>query len=175
MAEMAIAAIAIAAITVAAIAIALHCAVSERHHAEAFMEAARMQLQDPTRRDGAGLREEITRSVVRLHKEYIGQGPTKARTYIDEDLIVCVLQGGFSRAERTLFEHGRPGAVIHQRQALDEALRQPLTDMIERVVERTVVGFISAMQPDGELSTLVFLLKPAASADSAASRLLTPA
>ena len=124
------------------------------------MEAARMQPQDAVRRDRGALLEEITRSVVRLHKEYIGQGPTQARTYIDDDLVVCVLHGGFSTAERTLLDHGRTGAVIDQRQALDEALRQPLSDMIERLVERRVVGFTSAVQLDGELSTVVFLLMP---------------
>jgi uncharacterized protein YbcI len=141
-------------------AVALHCALSERQYAEALMEAARMQLQDAAQRGSAGLREEITRSVVRLYKEYIGHGPTKARTYIDDDLVVCVLQGGFSRAERTLLDHGRTGAVLDQRHALDEALRQPLSDMIERLVERRVVGFTSAVQADGELSTVVFLLGP---------------
>ena len=139
------------------------------------MEAATIQPQDASRRDRSGLLEEITRSVVRLHKEYIGQGPTKARTYIGEDVVVCVLQGGFSTAELALLEHGRTAAVIHQRQALDEALRQPLSDTIERLVERRVVGFTSALQPDGELSTLVFVLKPARSARGAASRLLTHA
>jgi uncharacterized protein YbcI len=138
------------------------------------MEAARTQPQDAARRDRGALLEEITRSVVRLHKEYIGQGPTQARTYIGEDLVICVLRGGFSRSERTLLERGRPEAVIHQRQALDEALRQPLSNMIERLVERRVVGFTSAVQPDGELSTMVFLLKPARFAHGAASRLLAP-
>jgi uncharacterized protein YbcI len=125
------------------------------------MEAVRMQPRDAARRDRAWLLEEISRSVVRLHKEYIGHGPTKARTYIGEDLVVCVLQGGFSRAERTLLEHGRTDTVINQRQALDATLRQPLTDTIERLVERKVIGFTSAVQPDGELSTVVCLLKPA--------------
>ena len=157
-------------------AIALHCAaVSERLNAEALMEAARMQPQDATRRGRGGLLEEISRSVVCLHKEHIGQGPTKARTYIGEDLVVCVLQGGFSKAERTLLEHGRTGAVIDQRQALDEALRQPLIDTIERLVERRVVGLTSAVEPDGELSTEVFLLEPARSARRAPSRLLIDA
>jgi uncharacterized protein YbcI len=136
------------------------------------MEAVRMQPRDAARRDRAWLLEEISRSVVRLHKEYIGQGPTKARTYIGEDLVVCVLQGGFSSAERTLLEHGRTGAVIDQRHALDEALRQPLTDTIERLVERKVIGFTSAVQPEGELSTMVCLLEPERPAHGAASRLL---
>jgi uncharacterized protein YbcI len=139
------------------------------------MEAARTQPQDAARRDRGALLEEITRSVVRLHKEYIGQGPTQARTYIGEDLVICVLQGGFSRSERTLLERGRRGTVIHQRQALDDALRQPLNDTIERLVERSVIGFTSAVQPDAELSTMVFLLQPAHTTHGAASRLLAPA
>lgn len=139
------------------------------------MEAARMQLQDASPRDRGGLLEEITRSVVRLRKEYMGHGPTKARTYIGEGLVVCVLEGGFSKAERTLLEYGRAGAVIRQRQALDEALRQPLSDAIERLIGRRVVGFTSAVQPDGELSTVVFVLEPASSASGATSRLLTRA
>jgi uncharacterized protein YbcI len=149
--------------------------MSEHHYAEGLMEAVRTQPQDAARRDRGARLEEITRSVVRLHKEYIGHGPTQARTHIVQDLVVCVLQGGFSRAERTLLERGRAEAVVHQRQALDDALRQPLSDMIERLVERKVVGFTSAVQPDSELSTLVFLLRPARSANGAASRLLAPA
>jgi uncharacterized protein YbcI len=141
-------------------AIALHCAASERYYEEALMEAAETQPRDAARWDRGALLEEISRSVVRLHKEYIGQGPTKARTYLVDDLVVCVLQGGFSRAERTLVEHGGTGAVIDHRHALDETLRQPLTETIERLVERSVVGFTSAVQPDGELSTVVFVLNP---------------
>jgi len=124
------------------------------------MEATTLQPQDATRPDRAGLLEELTRSVVHLHKEYIGHGPSRARTYISDDVVVCVLQGGFTRAERTLLERGRTEGVIQQRRAVDEALRQPLSDTVERLLERRVVGFTSAVQPAGELSTVVFLLEP---------------
>jgi uncharacterized protein YbcI len=149
--------------------------MSEHQYAEGLMEAVRTRPQDAARRDCGAPLEEITRSVVRLHKEYTGHGPTQARTHIGEDLVVCVLHGGFSRAERTLLERGRAEAVIDQRQALDDTLGQPLSDMIERLVGRRVVGFTSAVQPASELSTLVFLLEPARSANGARSRLLAPA
>jgi uncharacterized protein YbcI len=107
-----------------------------------------------------------------MHKEHIGQGPTKARTYIGDDLVVCVLEGGFSRGERTLLEHGKTDTVIHQRQLLDAALRQPLIDTIERLVARRVVGCASGVEPDGEISTHVFLLESTCPGPGAASRLL---
>jgi hypothetical protein len=50
--------------------------------------------------------------------------------------------------------------VVRQRQALAGALRQPLIDTVERLVERRVIGFTSGVQPDGEISTEVFLLEP---------------
>jgi uncharacterized protein YbcI len=124
------------------------------------MEATTIQPQDAARRDRPGLLEEITQSVVRLYKEYIGHGPTKARTYISDDLVVCVMRGGFTRVERWLVELGRIGAVKDQRQAVDDALRQPLSDTIERLLQRRVVGFTSAVQPGDDLSTVVFLLEP---------------
>jgi len=34
----------------------------------------------------------ISSAVVQLMREYTGRGPTKARTYVDEDLITVVLQ-----------------------------------------------------------------------------------
>jgi uncharacterized protein YbcI len=129
----------------------------------------------PPRPHPAELLEEISRSVVRLHKEHVGLGPPKARTYIGEDVVVCVLEGGFSTAERTLLGHGKAGAVIQQRAALEDALREPLIETIERLVARKVVGFTSGVQPDGEISTEVFLLEPERPGRGAASRLLRDA
>jgi uncharacterized protein YbcI len=125
-----------------------------------------------SRPERAELLWEISRSIVRLHKEHIGQGPRKARTYIGDDLVVCVLQGGFTKGERTLLAYGRTGAVMQQRQVLEEALRQPLIDAVERLVGRKVVGSTGGVQPDVEISTTVFLLEPAHSGRAAASHFL---
>jgi len=128
-----------------------------------------MQPESPPQRRGAGLLDEISQSVVRLYKEHIGKGPTKARTYIWDDLVVCVLQGSFSTGERTLLKHGKTAAVISHRQALEAALRQPLIDAIEHLVGRKVLGLTSGVQPDAEISTEVFILEPARSAHPAHS------
>src|SRR5262245_19923164 len=119
---MAVAARAIAAMAIAAIAIAL-----------SYASIVRIQAMSTPRPHRAELLEEISRAVVRLHKKYFGQGPTKARTYIGQDVVLCVLQGGLSASERMLLEHGKTGAVITQRQALAETLRQPLIDTVEEL------------------------------------------
>lgn len=57
----------------------------------------------------------ISDEIVGLLKEFYGQGPTRAKSYYEDDLVVCVLRGGFSRVEQTLLAGGRGGAVIQQR------------------------------------------------------------
>ena len=53
----------------------------------------------------------ISNALVRLHKEYYGKGPTKTKTFIVDDTVVCILRGGFTAVERTLVESGREQAV----------------------------------------------------------------
>jgi uncharacterized protein YbcI len=54
----------------------------------------------------------ISDGIVALLKEYYGRGPTQAKSYYEDDLVVCVLRGGLSRVEQTLLEGGRARAVI---------------------------------------------------------------
>jgi len=41
----------------------------------------------------------ISDGLVALLKEFYGRGPTRAKSYFEDDLVVCVLRGGFSRVE----------------------------------------------------------------------------
>jgi uncharacterized protein YbcI len=54
---------------------------------------------------------------VALLKEFYGRGPTQAKSYLQDDLVVCILRGGFTRVEETLRAGGRGSAVIEQRMA----------------------------------------------------------
>src|SRR4026208_653028 len=56
--------------------------------------------------------------MVALLKEHYGVGPTQAKTYYHDDLVVCVLRGGFTRVEQTLLDGDRGRAVIDQRMAV---------------------------------------------------------
>jgi hypothetical protein len=52
------------------------------------------------------MRATIAREIVRLQAEYYGKGPTKAKTYILDDIVVVVLEESFTRAEKTLAARG---------------------------------------------------------------------
>lgn len=102
----------------------------------------------------------ISDGLVALLKEYYGRGPTQAKSYFQDDLVVCVLRGGFSRVEETLLEGGRGSAVIEQRMEFQELMRKRFEDVVESATGRKVIGFMSGNQQDPDLMCEVFILDP---------------
>jgi uncharacterized protein YbcI len=98
--------------------------------------------------------------MVALLKEFYGNGPTRTKSYYADDLVVCVLRGGFSRVEQTLLEGGRGPAVIHQRMEFQEVMRDRFTGVIEAATGRPVIGFMSGNQQHPDLMCEVFILAP---------------
>ena len=112
-----------------------------------------------SRRDG-DTRTAISDGMVALLKEYYGVGPTQAKTYYQDDLIVCVLRGGFTRVEQTLLDGERGRAVIEQRMAFQEVMRQRFEAVIQHATGRPVIGFMSGNQQDPDMICEVFVLAP---------------
>src|SRR6202049_1730785 len=102
----------------------------------------------------------ISDGMVGLLKEFYGRGPTRAKSYYSDDLVVCVLRGGFSRVEQTLLGGGRGTAVIQQRMEFQEVMRGRFTEVIESATGRRVIGFMSGNQQHPDLMCEVFILAP---------------
>lgn len=102
----------------------------------------------------------ISNRMVQLHKRYYGKGPTKARSYVMGDLVVCLMRGGFTKAEETLIESGRASLVHEQRGEFQTALRHEFTGSITEITGRQVVAFMSNSHDDPPLIVEIFLLEP---------------
>jgi uncharacterized protein YbcI len=102
----------------------------------------------------------ISDGMVALLKEFYGRGPTRTKSYYADDLVVCVLRGGFSRVEQTLLEGGRGPAVIEQRMAFQELMRERFETVIEEATGRQVIGFMSGTQQHPDMMCEVFILAP---------------
>jgi uncharacterized protein YbcI len=98
--------------------------------------------------------------MVQAYKDCYGKGPTKARTTYDEDLVVCVLEGGFQEGERTLRNAGRGDVVSGHREAFQDVLRERFIGIVEELTGRTVKAFISGVDLETEISAEVFVLEP---------------
>jgi uncharacterized protein YbcI len=102
----------------------------------------------------------ISDGMVALLKEFYGHGPTRTKSYYADDLVVCVLRGGFSRVEQTLLVGGRGASVIDQRMAFQEFMRERFEEVIERATGRRVIGFMSGNQQHPDMMCEVFILAP---------------
>ena len=102
----------------------------------------------------------ISDGMVALLKEFYGRGPTRTKSYYEDDLVVCVLRGGFSRVEQTLLDGGRGDAVIQQRMEFQEVMRHRFTGVIESATRRPVIGFMSGNQQHPDMMCEVFILGP---------------
>lgn len=102
----------------------------------------------------------ISDGLVALLKEYYGRGPTRAKSYFEDDLVVCVLRGGFTRVEQTLLKGGRAAAVIQQRMEFQDVMRERFEEVIEHATGRQVIGFMSGNQQDPDIMCEVFILAP---------------
>ena len=110
---------------------------------------------------GGELNAAISKAVVQSFSEYIGRGPTKARTSIRDDLVVCLLENSLTRAERSLVTGGREQLVLDTRRAFQSTMRNDLVAAVERLSGRTVVAFMSDNHIDPDIATETFLLAPA--------------
>jgi uncharacterized protein YbcI len=102
----------------------------------------------------------ISDGLVALLKEFYGRGPTQAKSYYQDDLVVCVLRGGYTQVEQTLREGGRGSAVIEQRMEFQELMRERFEAVIEQATGRKVIGFMSGNQQEPDLMCEVFILEP---------------
>ena len=115
---------------------------------------------DTTPRAHGDVLTAISDGIVALLKEFYGRGPTRTKTYYQDDLVVCLLRGGFTRVEQTLLEGGRGPAVIQQRMEFQEMMRARFEAVIERATGRQVIGFMSGNQQHPDIMCEVFILAP---------------
>jgi uncharacterized protein YbcI len=96
--------------------------------------------------------------MTRLHREYYGRGPTRARTYIQDDLVAVVLEETFTRAERTLVDRGEVDAIQQIRRRFQQQMADEFTALVEQATGRKVRAFLSETNLEADVSVEIFLL-----------------
>src|SRR3954469_2351728 len=115
-------------------------------------------MSDGGQRTLGEMRAMISSEVVRLQAEYYGKGPTKAKTYIVDDLVVCVLEESFTRAEKTLVDRGEREAIQQIRRRFQQQMADEFTSVVEQATGRKVRAFLSETNLDHDISVETFLL-----------------
>jgi uncharacterized protein YbcI len=114
---------------------------------------------------GGRLHSAISNAAVRIHREYLGRGPDRARTTVAENLVVILMQDTLTKAEQTLVAAGRHEDVLRVRQTFQQTIRAELVEAVEQLTGRTVAAFMSANHIDPDLACEVLVLAPGPTQD----------
>jgi uncharacterized protein YbcI len=100
----------------------------------------------------------ISREIVTAMKQYYGRGPSRAKSYLIDDLLFVVMRGGITVAEETMLEAGEADTVRAFRQRFENVMAKRLVGTIEQLTERVVVNYQSQVlfDPDVLIEMFVF-------------------
>jgi uncharacterized protein YbcI len=109
---------------------------------------------------GDGLTEAISAAMVTLYGEVYGHDRTTASTYINDNVVVCILEDILTKTEERLVADGSATEVIEGRVAFQAAREDEFSAAVERLTRRKVVAFMSANQTLPGIACEMFFLEP---------------
>ena len=122
-------------------------------------------MVDPTEASGAEATHgeelaQITNGIVRLFSDYYGRGPTRAKSYLLDDVyVVTVLRDTLTTVERTLAETGHGDQVRSVRLTFQEALADTFKAVVEEALGRKVAAYHSQLLIDADMGFELFVLE----------------
>ena len=105
--------------------------------------------------------QEVSNAMVRIYKELLGRGPTKARTsYAGPDTLVATIENSLTPAERNMVVLDEHQRVREIRMFFQHAAEQDFIEAVENITGRKVHAFVSGMDTNQDLSSEVFYFEP---------------
>ena len=115
---------------------------------------------------GDALLAAVTEALSALHERHYGRRPAAAQTVlIDGELLACVMGGVYTEVEKTLIEIQRKPLVHEARNAFQEATRERMTALVERLSGRPVETFVSTHHVGPDIEVELFELGAPTGAD----------
>ncbi len=102
----------------------------------------------------------ISNAIVRLHREYLGRGPTKARTSIRDDTVVVLMSDTLTKAEHSLVADGKADEVLSTRHSFQRTMQADMIAAVEQLTGRIVQAFMSTNHIDPDLACEILILEP---------------
>jgi uncharacterized protein YbcI len=101
----------------------------------------------------------ISNAMVGIHSKHYGKGPTKAKTYVVDNMVVTVMQDVFTTVERTLIDNDKGELVREVRTAFQYTLREEFKAAIARATGRRTTAFFSQIDCEADSAVEVFVLE----------------
>jgi len=110
---------------------------------------------------GTRLTGAISTAMTELYAVFYDHHRTTATTYINDRVVVCVLENILTESEDDLVAAGERAQVIDGRVAFQTATEDEFTAAVERLTHRKVVAFLSANQTTPGVACELFFLDAA--------------
>jgi uncharacterized protein YbcI len=107
---------------------------------------------------GGALNAALADAVGGMVAEFTGRRASRSRAFVDDDIVVCLLEDRATKSERKLVEAGKAELVRLQSDALHRALEPQLVACVQQLTGRSVKLFLSGSSTLGESSVEVFVL-----------------
>jgi uncharacterized protein YbcI len=112
---------------------------------------------------GGSVRAALANAMVGMKKQYYGRGPTAAKAWILDDYVFVAMEGGLTRNEETLLEHGKEDVVRNYRLSFQETMSETTIAAVEELVGRKVLTYQSQIMFEPTRAFEIFVLEPVAS------------
>jgi uncharacterized protein YbcI len=109
---------------------------------------------------GRDLTQAISAAMVDLYGEVYGHDRTRASTYINGNVVVCILEDILTCAEQGLVADGDERIAMDGRVAFQAACEDDFSAAVERITLRRVVAFLSGNQTAPGIACEMFFLAP---------------
>src|SRR5207248_10415402 len=119
-----------------------------------------MEGETQAERDRGKIAAGVSNAISGLHRTHYGRGATRTRTVMGSDYVICFLEDVYTPVERTLIDAGKWEAVRTTRNAFQDTMREKFSAAVEEIVGRKVIGFLSQVHMDPDLSIETFILEP---------------
>jgi uncharacterized protein YbcI len=104
---------------------------------------------------------EVANALVQLKAEFYGRGPEEAKAYLNDNLLVVVLRGGFLDVEETMIQRDRADVVRDLRLVWEEELDADITHRIADLTGYQVLDYHSQVLVQARTVIELFLLAAA--------------
>jgi uncharacterized protein YbcI len=111
--------------------------------------------------EGSELTAAISAAMVQMYTRFYGHDRTTASTYINDNVVVCLLEHILTTGENAQIAGGDGADVIDGRVAFQTDSEDEFTAEIERLTGRRVVAFMSANQTTPGIACELFYLDAA--------------
>ncbi len=106
----------------------------------------------------------VSNAVVGVLRETYGRGPTKAKSYLNDNIVLVVLEDILTTVEKTLVASGHDGLVREVRLVYQAAETERFTSAVESAMGRRVITYHSQVVFDPDMAFEIFVLEPEAQA-----------